>query len=618
MSADPIVYCLEKLTDYTQFERLCSDVMAGSGFPDIEPLGGTNDGGRDAWQSAKASTDELTIFAYTVRVDWRRKLLEDCGRIRELGHNPNRLVFACTSSLSASQKDEIRHVIKSTFGWEFEVFDLERLRLQLAGALRHLLARHISIFAPPWFPTRGGLSISEARDTLVIDHVDADHAFATWLANRLQICGYQCWNYGSAPLAGENADESVRQLVEKRALHYLPILSSEATSDPDMMARVMVALNTEGLTLPCWAKEPGSERLPQKLLSITPIRFDKRWSIGLHQLLEALRVRAVPLHLGTDRGMAMALRSYVPEPLTRPEPERVFASVFQTTVPTAIVVCELEESLDEVALAKIRREWAFAVASEKFLLAFEPPTVPVPLVAKRRLPEFAWKVYSERFGRRTDDVIRELIRRSLDVACFRAGMTWCENREVFYFAGSESIQKNVAYRHVDGRNTRVAVTGEVTAGSGEYAKAVRYQLGPRFRVGQDEDGQWWVTMRVYVRVTTRDGVLFEKKQIGKKRKAVTKSWWNRQWLARTLGLMQAISMSNKDIQVGDGKRMLSVSTSPLEWQCPISIDGDAVERVGDFQEEMAAAAYRFAEDLEAETEVDAAQPFGGTEPTEDE
>ena len=48
MSADPIIYCLERLTDYRQFERLCSDVMAGSGYPNIEPIGGTGDRGRDA------------------------------------------------------------------------------------------------------------------------------------------------------------------------------------------------------------------------------------------------------------------------------------------------------------------------------------------------------------------------------------------------------------------------------------------------------------------------------------------------------------------------------------------------------------------------------------------
>ena len=40
MAAGPIVYCLEQVTDYAQFERLCHDIMALSGYVNIEPCGG--------------------------------------------------------------------------------------------------------------------------------------------------------------------------------------------------------------------------------------------------------------------------------------------------------------------------------------------------------------------------------------------------------------------------------------------------------------------------------------------------------------------------------------------------------------------------------------------------
>ena len=73
MSADPIIYCLENLTDYRQFERLSSDLMAGSGYPDIEPIGGSSDGGRDAIHVSHAD-GSFTIFAYSVRSDWKKKL----------------------------------------------------------------------------------------------------------------------------------------------------------------------------------------------------------------------------------------------------------------------------------------------------------------------------------------------------------------------------------------------------------------------------------------------------------------------------------------------------------------------------------------------------------------
>jgi hypothetical protein len=47
MAADPIIYCLEHVTDYDQFERLCHDLMVLEGYHHLEPLGGSKDKGRD-------------------------------------------------------------------------------------------------------------------------------------------------------------------------------------------------------------------------------------------------------------------------------------------------------------------------------------------------------------------------------------------------------------------------------------------------------------------------------------------------------------------------------------------------------------------------------------------
>jgi hypothetical protein len=592
MSADPVIYCLQQLTDYRQFERLCSDVMAGLGYATIDPLGGTSDRGRDALHVSQEDPAAVTIFAFSVRSDWRRKLLEeDCARIKEEGHALKRLVFVCTSTVTPPQKDDVKEQVRQRFGWELELYDLERLRVCFTTTLRHLIARHPSIFCPPWFPVRGGMSIAESRDTLVIDHVPADHALATWLARRLNIAGYRLWCYGTAPLAGESADESVRLLIERRASRYLPILSPAATENADLLARCSLACGTDGLTIPCAASPVDGNMLATKVRALTPLRFDRGWSGGLQGLLDTLEAGAVPRNVDRQQGKAIALRSYMPEPVTRAEPERVFANVFRVTVPPGVVFCELEHEMVPSALAEVRQTWACAEASPTMLLAFEEPPPSVPLLPKRRLPECSWRDYPTIQGKRSADVVKELIKRSLDVACFRAGLAWCEHRQALYFPQTTGPQRNVSYRHVDGRNTWVGVTGERSYGHGDRAVPFRYQLGPSFRVGQDEAGVWWVTMRIYVRITSCDGVPLEGKAIGRRRKTVTKNWWNKEWFARTLGIMQAISSRGTTIEVGTRIRTVSVSTTPLEWQSPVSIDVDAVERVGDFQEEMAAMHY---------------------------
>jgi len=604
MSANPIVYCLEQLTDYPQFERLCSDVMAGSGYTNIEPLGMTADRGRDAIHVCRDKPDDVTIFAYSVRPDWRKKLLqEDCVRIKEEGHDLKTLVFVCTSSLTTPQKDAAKEAVRVSFGWKLELFDLERLRVSLASNLRHLIAQHPAIFCPPWFPMRGGLSIAESRDTLVIDHVSNDHALATWLARRLQLAGHRTWCYGTAPLAGESADESVRTLIEKRAAHYLPILSPSAITDADLVGRCGVACGVEGLTIPCWSSSVDVSVLNTKLRSLTPLRFDQGWTVGLRGLLETLQARGTAVAFDAERGRAIALRSYVPEPLTRPVPEHIYANVFHTTVPQTIITCEINE-ISKEALWDLRRTWAFVEASPQKLLAFEEPPSSVPLVPKTRLPECLWSHYYELEGKRTLDVVKELIWRSLEVACYRAGLVWCDDRRVLYFPHDDKPQRNISYRHVDGRNTWVGVTGEKTYGHGDNAKPFRYQLAPNFRGGRDESGEWWATTRIYVRITDCEGIPYSKKAINRRRKQVARAWWNKEWFARTLAVMQSISGGKPKIEIGSGVRQLTVSTSPMEWECPVSINWEAVERVGDFQEEMAGMRYYDEDDQDDEESSD--------------
>lgn len=174
------------------------------------------------------------------------------------------------------------------------------------------------------------------------------------------------------------------------------------------------------------------------------------------------------------------------------------------------------------------------------------------------------------------------------MACVRAGLKWCSDRRVFYFPKTGPIQTNVSFKHVDGRETRVAMNGERQYGWGDRASTFNYQLGPIFRVGRDEAGLWWVTVRIYVRVTDIHGTPFRLKDIARRRKVVTRSWWNKEWLARLLGVMQALRTNGTDIQVGSGQRAVTVSSVPLEWKCPVSIDVAVLERIGDFHEEMAA------------------------------
>ena len=184
----------------------------------------------------------------------------------------------------------------------------------------------------------------------------------------------------------------------------------------------------------------------------------------------------------------------------------------------------------------------------------------------------------------TTSIVKQLVRKSLELVCKRVGMQWCGHRRAHFFPDPKA---QVSLVHVDGRETTVNLNGKRTVGSGDYAKQRLYQLCPAFRIGVDTSGDWWLTLRLYARVTDSEGQPLEGKEIGRARKAVGRSWWNHHWLARTLGMIQALAQAGDTIEIGKGDEAVSISVAPLQWECPMAIDYHAVERIGDYQAEFA-------------------------------
>ena len=598
MSADSIIYCLERVSDYRDFERLCSAFLASAGYPGINPLGGTGDEGRDAIVRCDKEGRKVG-FAYTVRSDWRVKLASDCKRVHDKGHDPDVFVFVCTEALSASEKDFAHSFVAEKYGWTLDLFDLERLRVQLVGPQRHLIAQHPSIFTPPFFPQRGGQSIAESRDTLLIDHVAADHAVATWLARRLSLAGFRVWCHGTAPLAGENADETVRKLLDVRANHYLPVISTSSLSDGVFLERCTIAATKEDFVLPCNLIVAPEARMPSRLAKLAPAEFNNSWNVGLDQVLTRLSALGIKPSLDLDRGRQIALRDYLPTRVTAAKPEPVFANVFPLQLPKTMLVFDLRQSLTDLETLELRTRWAFVELSAYRLVAFMPPPhQAIPAVKVERIPEFLWADISQKDGKKTFDLAKELAWRSLEVVCAKKGLKFCSDRKVLYFPKRESGEWNQAIQHVDGRSTTVQLTGERTKGWGDRASPFLYQLAPRFRPQCDVDGTWNVVVKVYIRVTTPEGAIFEGKEIGRRRKTVSKSWWNKEWLARLLGVVQALQTSEGRIEIGEGARAVVMQSKPLSWECPVGLDVLALSGISDIGQEI--AQYRARDDDEDE------------------
>ena len=145
MSSKLTLYDLTSVSDYTGFESLCNDVMSREGYKSIQPLGGTKDKGRDALHINRQD-NVRTIFAYSVRQDWEDKLKSDLAKVRQHGHACDRFVFVTSAKVSPSQYDYYSEIVRCTYDWEFDLFDLDRLATLLDNHYQDLISRHSNIF----------------------------------------------------------------------------------------------------------------------------------------------------------------------------------------------------------------------------------------------------------------------------------------------------------------------------------------------------------------------------------------------------------------------------------------------------------------------------------------
>ena len=591
MAADPLVYCLEHVTDYSQFERLCSDLMAANGHVGIEPIGGSKDKGRDAIHVSTA-TGKSTIFAYSVREDWRKKLEEDAEKVPKHKHACDRFVFLCTAAFTANERDSAVEFITSKFGWEFEIYGIERIRSMLATTHSTLVAQHPQIFAPPFFPQVGGLSVAVSLDHIVIDYVDADTALAQWLSRRLSLCGYSVWCRGLAPLAGSSTSETIRRLLASRAAHYVSILSPQSVQDPDFSARRSSALaighqRTSTFFVPVLAQPINRETLDQDTRLLNFADFSDGWATGLQSVLDVLSSSNCPRRPeGTSE---LVLHSYFPSELVLNEPESLSSNLFKvSSFPAAILRFYSSKPLD-ADNGLLTGQWAFRRISDTHFLSFHRP--PHELASEYGITAkggSVWNSRSEMDGVNIPDLVKELLRKSIIAECRRRGLLFCADREVIYFPSGLLKNEFLRFHDSNGTSKSFTVTGERTHGRGDRSSKFRYQMVPVFvPIGSPAEG-YEMLLRIRVRLTDSKGALFSGHTGNSRRKKLCKSWWNADWSNRIMGVMQFLADGKEEFSIGDSpSECIVIEARPQIWISPVRLNEAAIgEQQTEVDEEL--------------------------------
>jgi TIR domain len=582
MAADPIVYCLEHLTDYSQFERLCHELMTLEGYPSIEPLGGFKDKGRDAIH-VDQSSGRASIFCYSVREDWRKKLEQDAATTRKHEHPCDQLVYLSTEDYTPGDRDKAVTFIKQTYGWALEPYGRERLRTLLADRHRHLIARHPHIFTPAFFVDPPGAGPS-ACDTLFLSYASADVALATWLARRLIAEGYRVWCEDLSLLVGESRQQTIERVIQTRAARVLALYSLASLDNADVNLQRTMAHTIGGqrggeFLIPLAAEPIPDDRLDWKTKPLSFVRFDQGWAEGLRQLLKKLVAADCPRPIGDGRGVAAT--TLLRTDLITSGPDLVLSNcLLVEKVPAAVLRFVTEWEVPADTLKDLQWRWAFhKVSPTKFLSFRRPPAADraaLGLTAKGGADPHYCRAID---GCTSANLIPELVRKSLIVKCVERGLRTCPEKGHLFFPPGLVQGDRLKFVRPDGAKSFVNSVGQRKYWRPQKSEEYRYSLSPTFAVPQVREGPLVVLVRMRVYITDTRGKPLPGRQVVSRRKHLCKGWWNDDWLHRMLAVCQFLADGGQTITIGDTPDdQVVVCPAPRSWEAPVGIDEQALEK----------------------------------------
>jgi len=571
MGADVTIYCLQNVTDYYQFERLCHDLMALEGYSSIEPLGGFHDKGRDAIHISKSS-GQTTIFAYSVREDWRAKLAEDASKIKRHGHTCDQLVFVTTADFTAGERDEAVSFVSNKFGWRLNLFGIERLRILLDVTHPQVKGLHPQIFPPTLLALQP--QSSTLKDHVFISSAPEDRVLAGWLARRLVAEGYLVWYEDLNLLGGEVYPESVDEAIRDRAFCVIALYSRASLVNPEVTRQRAFALSigrdhNGDFFIPIDVDGINLSQVDRVTSSLVFIPFTNNWASGLQQLLSKLDSSGCPKPL--YHGKTIVAQSLLGKDVLSDQTETLLSNCLQVErLPQVIHRFKAARQVPG-DLERFKFEWAYRqVDPVTFLSFYQPPLHVLEKNALRLNGSELWQNVESIDGILARNLVSELIRKSLIVKCHQRGLRFCADTGLHYFPWG--LLNRLEFIRPNGSRSYINVTGQRKFWRPSGAQQYRYHIAPVFSVAQDLFDDFTVLVYIRIRLTDISGQVLPKRTAISRRKHLCKGWWNKEWLDRLLAVCQYLADDDRILIGGQQDEQVIISATPVSLSAPLGIN----------------------------------------------
>jgi hypothetical protein len=428
---------------------------------------------------------------------------------------------------------------------------------------------------------------SVPRDHLFISYASENATFTDWLALRLACEGYKVWYDRLKLLGGESYPRDIDKAIAEETFRFIAVVSRASLQKPNPLKERTQALNISrargvDFLIPLKLDPVEPIELGWQLSDLTYISFESSWSGGLAALLKRLQ------SLGTPRdqawGRAQVAKWLVTKEFIKDESERIWSNLFPLkSIPEKI---QLFKVRSKEALNETERVWPIAPRDDTSYWAFSSPEEGLGAEGWPTSHVVEWRTKKEALGYPTRSIVSVLIRRTIQLASIRRGLRAHPEKQEVYFPSGMFPSDRLYFVSYDGKKTFVQVSGERTRkGSDGITEVSHYSLSFGVRPVLFEFGEPVVRLSVGAHFTDVTGKDLSPARAGRKRKALGKSWWNYEWLARVLACGSWLADGKVFITlVRSPSGDLILAGSPLVTTSPIKIDEEGLGPQGSEEE----------------------------------
>lgn len=427
--------------------------------------------------------------------------------------------------------------------------------------------------------------MEQARDHIFISYATEQSALCDWLARRLATEGYAVWCDRQKLLGGENWINDIDSAINQRTFRMIALLSRVSTKKPRPQGEwqkgisignklgiedFVIPLNTDGLR---------PEEIPWHLQSINYIPFRPSWAEGLDSLLKKLKSIDAPRIL--NNGTRLAVESIVATSAIRSEPETLLSNCFEITqIPRLIHKYKTASKLSNDERWALQKEWACRDVSPSLVLAFDDP--PVTVTENFRfwcVNQVSWRDTNLLNGIDTRHLVVSLIHKCLAQLLAAKGMKYCDVNDQWYLPQGLLDNNRVTFTFPNGKKSWFMGVSERKYRTINGGELYRYHMSPSFAILDSQADPYVTFLRNRVYLTNECGKPLEKQKILSRRKHLCKTWFNKEWCARTLGIAQLLADNDMYIRFGPtGEQQLIINAMPIAPNAPRLIHDELVDK----------------------------------------